>query len=257
MPTRGLLVDHAEAQRKGISFERAEAEALERFKTRPLVQQLVDLEFFIADFQTKFAMANDNLTEEQRAEFVSLIDEHVAMHRRLEKIYRRNNKTEKKQRTKTDVARTNLINKLREFPAHVPTEGDAPINKKSREIKQFLDDYDRREAANNDPALAHAGATNHELVENAFLYIYNLMENDFHDAKVLNISLEDIAKLYHSAHSMQARLDAEDRVRQLTNDTAPPVAKDAADMLLADMDAKGRKNIFLTPNDILGRKRGN
>lgn len=257
MPTRGLLVDHDEAERKGISFERAEAEALERFRTRPLVQQLVDLHFYIADLQHKLSVLDDKLDEEQRAAFTTLIDEHLAMHRRLEKIYRRNNKSAKKAQTKTDTARTNLVNKLREFPAHVPTEGDAPINKKSREIKAFLDDYDRREEANNDPDRAFAGATVHELVENAFLYVYNLTSNDFQDANRLGISLEKIAKIYHRAHSMQTKLDAEERLKNIANDTAPPVAKDVADMLLADMDAKGKRNLFITPNDILGRKRGN
>ena len=252
MPTRGLIVDYEEAKRKGIDYARADADAQALFETRPLVQQMVDVRFFLIDRDHKLKLAGEAVDEATLTAIRTVIDAMSAKLRHLEKIHRRSEGKNTKARKKQNAARKKLVDKLREIPAHVPVEGDAPINKWSRDIAGFLQNYDRKEAAlESDPA---AGATNQELVENGFRYLNNLMEDDFRDAKQLGVSHEQIVRMYNSAHTMQARLDAEERVKKIANDPLSPLQKDTADMLLASLDAQKRKAVVITPNDILGRK---
>lgn len=254
MLTRGLIIDHKETEQKGIDPEREAQRALNRWKERPVEQQLVELRLLRDDLSAKLDLVREDIDDEIAADLQGTIDGLTAQVKRFEKICRRRHVKVAKADRKTDIARKRLVDHLRQVPEKVPTDGNAPINKWSHDIKQFLDKYDRDEDDADDFDKGWARMTDRERVETGYEWLNNLMMNDYEIADKMGVSREHVAEFYRSIHDLEKILDAEDRVKKIPNDPAPALDKDDADRLLADMDAKGHKAIYLNPNEILGKK---
>ena len=96
MPTRGLLLDEDELEKKGIDHESAQKMALESFYERPVEQQLVELRILCDDVATKLELVRDHLDEQTLSEMQATIDGMSVQIKHLEMICRRRAKVKAK-----------------------------------------------------------------------------------------------------------------------------------------------------------------